>query len=303
MEQRIARDGSCHLQRQEFLLAWKAGDKDCHRGATMIRMYWWQGGRGTGNFGDKLGPALVKALTGQVVTHSSIEKSDLLAIGSTLEPWLWPDRSWLDYRGVIWGAGRLTGANLMPFPRANIVATRGELTLASLNVPARSTAATGDPALLCGHFHRPISKPRYKLGIWPHWSEIRNRDLLDVAKSSSEIVLIDPCGEIQDTIDLVASCEYIASSALHGLVVADALGIPSCWIRTPDCNRENLPQYKFLDYFSAFLAVPPRPRLLDAADNLDSLLRFMNDARLEDAARIQEDLLSAFPFRCRIAAF
>ncbi|WP_254509997.1 polysaccharide pyruvyl transferase family protein [Anatilimnocola floriformis] len=269
----------------------------------MIRMYWWQGGRGTGNFGDKLGPALVKAITGRIVTWAPIEKSDLLSIGSNLEPWLWPDRAWLDYRGVIWGAGRLTGVSPLQFPRANIVAARGELTLASLDVPARSTAATGDPALLCGHFYRPVSKPRYKLGIWPHWSEARNRELLEIAKSSSEIVMIDPCGEIQDTIDLVASCENIASSALHGLVVADALGIPSCWIRTPNCNREKLPQYKFLDYFSAFQSAPPRPRIIDAGDNLASLLPRMNDERLEDAARIQDDLLSAFPFRCHVAAF
>jgi hypothetical protein len=269
----------------------------------MIRMYWWQGGRGTGNFGDKLGPALVKALTGQLVTWSSIEKSDLLAIGSTLEPWLWPDRAWLDYRGTIWGAGRLTGGTVLPFPRANIVATRGELTLASLNVPARSIAATGDPALLCGHFHRPISKPRYKLGIWPHWSEMRHRELREVASTSSEIALIDPCGDVRDTIDLVSSCEFIASTALHGLVVADALGIPSCWLRTRSCNREVLPQYKFLDYFSAYQSAPPRPRMLDPMDTLDSLLRDMNDERLDDVARIQDDLMSALPFYCRVPAY
>jgi len=268
----------------------------------MIRMYWWQGGRGTGNFGDKLGPALVRALSGQIVVSAAIDQCDLISIGSLLEPWLWPDQSWLRFRGAIWGTGRLVGGATMPFPQARILATRGELTLASLDEPARSTAATGDPALLCGHLHHPVSKPRYKLGIWPHWSESRNRELKEIANASSEIVVIDPCGEVRDTLDLAASCEFIASSALHGLVVADALAIPSCWIRTSTANQTTLPQYKFLDYFSAYQTAPPAPRKLQADDNLDTLLPAMSDERHEDAARLQDDLLSAFPYRCRAMA-
>jgi pyruvyltransferase len=268
----------------------------------MIRMYWWQGGRGTGNFGDKLGPALVHALTGQRIEHTSIENSDLIAIGSSLEPWHWPHGSWLDYGGMIWGAGRLNGKGKISFPRAQVLAARGELTLATLSEPARSSAVVGDPGLLCGHLHHPLGMPRYKLGIWPHWSETRNPVLRKLVQSSPEIVMIDPCGGIRDTLDLAASCECIASSALHGLVVADALAIPNCWVRTPSSDTDSaLAYFKFLDYFSAFQSPPPRPLAIGAVDDLDTLLPRMSSDRHEDAARLQDDLLSAFPYRCRLA--
>ena len=262
----------------------------------MIRMYWWQGGHGTGNFGDKLAPALVQALSGQPVAFAPIEKSELLAIGSCLEPWLWPDESWLTYEGTIWGAGRLQGNSQMRFPRAEIAATRGELTLASLNVPARSEAAVGDPALLCGHLHYAPCRPRYKLGIWPHWSEGKNRELQQIAASSAEIVMIDPCGDVRDTLELAAQCEFIASSALHGLVVADALEIPNCWIRAQSSNKSLLPTFKFLDYFSAFQMPPPLPRVVTAAADLNSLLPQMTSDRHVDAARLRDDLMSSFPY-------
>jgi pyruvyltransferase len=264
----------------------------------MIRMYWWQGGRGTGNFGDKLGPALVSALSGRAVVHSAIEKSDLIAIGSSLEPWLWPDNAWLHYRGMIWGTGRLDGRAFMKFPQAEILATRGELSLGSLCRSGQSSAVTGDPALLCGHVHHSIGRPRYKLGIWPHWSEVRNSAIRRLAEESSDVAFIDPCGGIRETLDLAAKCECIASSALHGLVVADALAIPNCWIRPgmrDDCDT----LYKYFDYFSSFQSPPPKPKTITAADNIDSLLPLMSSDRHEDASRLQDDLLAVFPYyRC-----
>ncbi len=270
----------------------------------MIRMYWWQGGGGSGNFGDKLAPALVKALSGQSVEYSPIEKSDLLARGSVLEPWFWPADSWLRYRGTLWGPGRMFGKGPISFPRANIVGVRGELTLSRLGEVGVLNAVTGDPGLLCGHLHRPGGRMRHKLGIWPHWSEFKNPKLHALLNSSPDIVLIDPCGGIQDTLDRADSCEYIAASSLHGLIVADALAIPNCWLRfnTGKEDTVGMPQFKYLDYFSAFQTPPPNCKVLERSDTLDTLLPLMSSERHADAARLQDDLLSVFPYR-RMAAF
>jgi pyruvyltransferase len=269
----------------------------------MIRMYWWQGGGGSGNFGDKLAPALVRALSGREVEYSAIEKSDLLAIGSLLEPWFWPADSWLNYRGAIWGPGRMFGKGPLTFPRANIVGVRGELTLGRLGDVGLRDIVTGDPGLLCGHLHRPGGRTRHKLGIWPHWSEYRNPRLRALLDSSPDILLIDPCGGVRETLDRAASCEYIAASSLHGLIVADALAIPNCWMRL-NTGREDavgMPMFKYLDYYSAFQSPPPVCKVLEAFDTLDNLLPLMSSERHQDAARIQDDLLSAFPYH-RVAA-
>ena len=47
----------------------------------------------------------------------------------------------------------------------------------------------------------------------------------------------------------IAKCEHILSSSLHGLVVADALGIPNGWIKLSD--RVVGDGFKFKDYGTA----------------------------------------------------
>jgi pyruvyltransferase len=265
----------------------------------MIRMHWWQGGRGAGNFGDQLAPALVRALSGEHVEYAAIEKCDLLAGGSLLEPWLWPQDSWLTFAGHIWGAGRLHGKAPLAFPRANLTGVRGELTLSSLGNRNAYLTVTGAPALLCGHVYNPLCQPRFKLGIWPHWTQFRNPTLRSVVASSPEITLIDPCGGIRETLSAAANCECIAASALHGLIVADAFGIPSCWFRLETGNEgeAGMPLFKYLDYFSAFQTPPPPSQRILRSDTLDTLLPLMNDSRHQDAARLQDDLLASFPYR------
>ncbi|QDU26227.1 Polysaccharide pyruvyl transferase [Anatilimnocola aggregata] len=265
----------------------------------MIKMYWWQGGGGTGNFGDKLAPALVQALTGKQVTYSPIDKADIVAIGSVLEPWFWPQDSWLTYAGYIWGAGRMFGNIAMPFPRANIVGVRGELTLNTLGDVGTQDTVVGDPGLLCGHLHRSEAKVKYKLGIWPHWSEAKHPKLSALLNSSPEILLINPCGDIRATIDQAASCEAIAATSLHGLVIADALAVPNCWLRLGTGKEDNvgMPLFKYFDYFSAFQAPPPAPHILSTDATLDELLPKVNSRRHADVARLQDDLLSAFPLQ------
>lgn len=262
-------------------------------------MHWWQGGRGTGNFGDQLAPALVRAISGETVEYTAIEKCDLLAGGSLLEPWLWPQDSWHSFPGHIWGAGRLSGKSPLCFPRANLAGVRGELTLATLGDCQSYLTVTGAPGLLCGHVYNPTGRPRFKLGIWPHWSQFRNSTIRAVVDSSPEMTLIDPCGGLRETLAAAASCEFIAASALHGLIVADAFGIPNCWFRLENGmeNETGMALFKYLDYFSAFQTPPPVSNRLTRADSLETLLPLMSDARHQDATRLQNDLLASFPFR------
>jgi pyruvyltransferase len=157
----------------------------------------------------------------------------------------------------------------------------------------------GAPGLLCGHIFYPTGVPRYKLGIWPHWSQFRDPTIRAVVESSSEMTLIDPCGGLRETLAAAANCEFIAASSLHGLIVADAFGIPNCWFRLNNGGEDDMGMslFKYLDYFSAFLTPPPHPRKLTPQDSLETLLPSMSSARHQDATRLQNDLLASFPYR------
>lgn len=53
-----------------------------------------------------------------------------------------------------------------------------------------------------------------------------------------------------DTLQQIASCDFIVSTAMHGLIAADSLGIPNKWIEVSDKVEGN--GYKFKDYYSVF---------------------------------------------------
>src|SRR5688572_11997579 len=138
------------------------------------------------------------------------------------------------------------------FSQARILALRGRLTRDRVEGVKPAALALGDAGLLCHLFHH--SKPkRYKLGIIPHFVDADDPVLATIAKSSSEITVIDICGETLDVIAAVGQCEHIVSSSLHGLILADSLGIPNRWI---ELNRgaETVTGsgFKFRDYYSIY---------------------------------------------------
>jgi len=52
--------------------------------------------------------------------------------------------------------------------------------------------------------------------------------------------------EIEETLTGILSCEKILSSSLHGIILADAYGISSAWLRSS--TPKGL-EFKFYDYF------------------------------------------------------
>lgn len=266
-----------------------------------IKMYWWPGGGRRGNFGDRLGPALVQALTQQPIEHVPIHQADLIAIGSMLEPWFWPDEGWKHYRGRIWGSGRMFGVAPIAFPQASIHAVRGELTRQTLGIDAKVPVTLGDPGLLVGLFYERSRRPRYKLGVWPHWSEYDHPAMAEIRSVSPEIVIIDPCAPVVETIKLASTCEAIASSSLHGIVVADSLGIPNCQLGF-DTGQEDYagkPEFKYADYCSGLSS--ERPSMLTWAphSSIDDLLQQASSSRQPELSKVQRDLIESFPFPIR----
>lgn len=143
--------------------------------------------------------------------------------------------------------------------RACVLAVRGRLTLRALvRLGALSEAEAaavplGDPGIFLGalapaHRARPSG-----IAYVPHLIEWMNGRAKAVAEAYPRWRLIDvrrpPC----EVLGAIASAEGVFSSSLHGLVAADALGVPNRWVRlsipghTPEDDA-----FKFLDYYSAF---------------------------------------------------
>jgi pyruvyltransferase len=187
------------------------------------------------NWGDAANRPLVRFITGiepEIIDVATIpHRTNYLVIGSILH--------FSDPDSVVWGAGVMDEgtdfANGMK-PKS-VVAVRGPKTRAHLMKHGIDCPPVyGDPALLMPRFYKPKVEKKHKVGIVRHWTD---------NNSCGEGYYIDVGMSVFGFIDAVCSCERILSSALHGLIVADAYGIPCEHL---ECGMN---PFKFEDYFQS----------------------------------------------------
>lgn len=175
-----------------------------------MKVYYWNGKK---NFGDLLTPLLLKKFTHLSSEWAEPEDSELVLAGSILEHL--PE----DWEGVIAGCGKLHEKTKLKFPRAKILALRGPLTAKGL----KGNFVLGDPGLLADELVK-IKDKKYELGIVPHWTDIKLEHTPIFLKYKPKIIRVtdDPL----KVIDEIGQCKKIISSSLHGIILADAFGIP-----------------------------------------------------------------------------
>ena len=84
----------------------------------------------------------------------------------------------------------------------------------------------------------------HEYGVVARWSERRWHDV----ETGPDIKLIDlGTKDVEGTIEAMLSCRRIVTGSLHGLILADAYGIPSAWVMTRTARGG---EYKYFDYFS-----------------------------------------------------
>jgi pyruvyltransferase len=154
-----------------------------------------------------------------------------------------------DPNAVVWGSGFIDSQSSLKVKPRRVCAVRGPLTrekLLGLGIDCPSVY--GDPALLYPRYYRPASTKTFALGIVPH---IRDQasPLLDRLRVHPSVIMIDITSGIDEVVDRVNQCRMIASSSLHGLIIADAYGIPSSWIRISSSMKGD--GFKFRDYLAS----------------------------------------------------
>ena len=274
-----------------------------------VKLYYWNEKK---NFDDFLSPYLITKITNLKVQHvDSHYYGKLVAIGSLLR------YQTLFTKSHIWGTGSLTRDFQHKIPifnikrqihnlyrsyccKSTIHALRGPLSAdiclkAGFEVPQ----IYADPAVLLPSFYKPKMKDQNKkVGLVLHHSQmnlISNNWLdrfrfIDIARQSSE--------EIEDFIDEIVSCDFVFSSSLHGIVVAQAYGIPAQWITIRNIPIHKDETFKFHDYFLGVNQIVQEPLCIDISTNelqKYSLSIIPPKIRMAEFDHARQRLLDSFP--------
>ena len=214
------------------------------------------------NFGNALNPILIEKVFGRKVVWADEYCCETSGIGSGLRLFFKKELQ-LDAKRKssknppcqLWSAGFLSTPqdDIVPIREFNIASVRGILSKSFLEKLYNKTLeiTTGDAGLLASELiDNNLSSKKYKLGIIPHDRERQEPHFKNIYNNNSDCVIIDVQDDPLSIIKTMSMCECIISSSLHGLVVADSLGIPNRWIKLTDKLLGD--GFKFHDYYSTF---------------------------------------------------
>lgn len=207
-----------------------------------LSLYYWREPHWA-NFGDFLSLKLVERIVEQPVDVYNKKKHGadrkLLAIGSILY--------FAKQGDVVWGSGvngKRPFREEYQFDDLDVRAVRGPLTENFLkeNFGIEVPRVYGDPALLVPYFFPEFKKsenPQHDYIVIPHYSE---KKFFPLQEDGSVVYPTDPWDEV---IKKILDSKFVISSSLHGIILAEAYGIPARLLRI----TEKEPFLKYQDYY------------------------------------------------------
>ena len=198
------------------------------------------------NIGDLLSPIAAQYATGRpTVWRRPAAGEHLLSIGSILH--------WAKPHSHVWGAGLMSPEHgIGELDGERVWALRGKLTYECLKpeLTGLRDVPLGDPGYLVGRrlaALMPKPTPTHRLGIVPHYVD-RDHPWLASLRAEDGVTVLDVRDPAPAFFTQMMACAAIASSSLHGLIFAEALGIPNVWL---DFRPENPDwEFKYHDWFS-----------------------------------------------------
>jgi hypothetical protein len=189
-----------------------------------------------GNFGDILNKWLVEEISGRKVVKSPPANNVHICIGSIIK--------YASDKMHVWGTGAMWEHD-KPSPTAYYHAVRGPLTRdVVLRNGGDCPEIYGDPALLLPQFFNPEVPKKYKLGIIPHYVDYKAVKQAFPKHKVINLINADPLAVVKE----ILQCEEIVSSSLHGIIAAQAYGVPAAWVQTIE-GKLSGDGTKFRDYF------------------------------------------------------
>lgn len=238
------------------------------------------------NFGDQITPDILVYFGARVFHCPKFRNADLVGVGSILH--MVPS----DYKGYILGSGLIDKKFARVFPSANALLVRGYLTKKLCELPA--SVRVGDPGLIADSVYEKYlsNEKTWEIGIVPHFYDFNSSRIAKLIQiNRDDILLIDVRRPPRSVIRDISKCNYILSSSLHGLIIADSLGIPNRWLHLS--NRVEGDGFKFRDYYSCFNREETPIRITGC----EKILGLISKTRLAEADAVEgikESINSAF---------
>lgn len=232
------------------------------------------------NAGDELSRVIVQlmlARAGRTILDEARQPSRLLCVGSILHAARDGD--------VVWGSGRngKTNPDFHVFKSLEVRAVRGPRTRAFLrDLGISAPEIYGDPALLLPLLtgERFSVRSRSGVGLVPNLNDFE----YFASQAPPGVQLIDPRQSWSECVEQITGCEFVVSSSLHGLIVAEAFGIKAQYV---SLTNEESP-FKYLDYFEG----TGRSKIYTASSIADAMA---SDGHQKPSFDL-EGLASAFPY-------
>lgn len=264
-----------------------------------IKLYWCRSGDpARENFGDAINPILIERLFGAQVEFATRSRCDMIAIGSILDRAV--QVSWtriVTRRRLspihVWGSGFIRDGGSAWLRNMTLHALRGRRSAERLRAAA-AAPALGDPGLLAPlAYDVPCVGKRHAVAFVPHVADLDDPRLAEIAAATPGATIVDLHDAPENVLATIAAAECVVSTSLHGLVVADALGVPNRWAVLSD--RVAGAGYKFDDYFSGVGRPAETPLDLRAGPLANLIDEVCAVWRPIDVERVQKRLLDAFP--------
>jgi pyruvyltransferase len=248
------------------------------------------------NIGDTLTPWLIRQIGRHETAWVSpgVKLDHYIVTGSVL--------NWASKQSIVWGAGLASWKDEV-CPDASFRAVRGPLSaMRARSCGYRGLLAFGDPGLLLPRFV-PKAATSFRLGVVPHYVDMaRFASLSDELLAKSGVILIDPHLPVSEFANRISMCERVVSSSLHGLIIADAYGVPNVWAKFGDgIGGDGM---KYWDYMAsvgrAAWSEPPGHldyRVMPADKIVEHALGASTEAANQSDVRVLQDrLMETCPF-------
>lgn len=231
------------------------------------------------NLGDTLSPVVVNYMLGLKKIKPDVridEKKHLYAIGSVLTAGI--------QDATVWGSGVLNAklTYRLEKRKLDVRAVRGPVTRAILMDYGYSVPEVyGDPAIIMPEIYKAVPlKDRKKYGLITHKDYVLNEKY-----EENKIARLNICtNDYQDFLNQLVSVDVVISSSLHGIILAEAYGVPAVLL------KPQIDIVKYYDYYYSTGRIN-----FPMADSIEQAMQ-IKPVELPELDELRVRLKKAFPY-------